>query len=120
MSTLEVSNLNDGTTTVATTYITNGSAKVWALRSSGGTPSLSGNFNVSSLVDAGTGDTNYNLTNALSNTNGAIAVSNGTSSNRRGIYSIYTTTSQIRTLVYSTSSSAIDDAVALIGTGDLA
>ena len=27
MSTLEVSNLNDGTTTVATTYITNGSAK---------------------------------------------------------------------------------------------
>ena len=28
MSTLEVSNLNDGTTTVGTTYITNGSSKV--------------------------------------------------------------------------------------------
>ena len=28
MSTLEVSNLNDGTTTVATTFVTNGSAKV--------------------------------------------------------------------------------------------
>ena len=27
MSTLEVSNLNDGTTTVGTTFITNGSAK---------------------------------------------------------------------------------------------
>ena len=120
MSTLNVSNITDGTTTVGTSYVVNGSTKVWALRSTGGTPSLSGSFNVSSLVDAGTGDTDYNLTNSLSDTNGAIAVSNRTSSNRRGIYSTYTTASEIRTLVYSTSGTAIDDSVALIGTGDLA
>ena len=30
MSTINVSNLNDGTTTVATTNLTNGSAKAWA------------------------------------------------------------------------------------------
>ena len=37
MSTLEVSNLNDGTTTVGTTYVTNGSAKVWAHYDNNGT-----------------------------------------------------------------------------------
>ena len=29
MSTLEVSNLNDGTTTLATTFVTNGSSKAY-------------------------------------------------------------------------------------------
>ena len=61
MSTLEVSNLNDGTTTVATTFVTNGSAKAWA-KFNGSSFSTSGDatFNITSLTDDGTGD--YTIT----------------------------------------------------------
>ena len=70
MSTLEVSNLNDGTTTVATTFVTNGSAKAWADIASAG--SLSDSFNVSSLGDDGTGDRSVNLTSAMGSVNFAV------------------------------------------------
>tara|TARA_Y100000996_G_scaffold344570_1_gene282341 strand:+ start:1759 stop:2109 length:351 start_codon:yes stop_codon:yes gene_type:complete len=70
MSTLEVSNLNDGTTTVATTYITNGSAKAWVAHSS--TPSINGSYNVASLTDNGTGNFDINLSNAMANANYSI------------------------------------------------
>ena len=55
MSTLEVSNLNDGTTTVGTTFITNGSAKVWVNFNGGGTIATRDSFNVSSLTDDAVG-----------------------------------------------------------------
>ena len=70
MSTLEVSNLNDGTTTVATTFVTNGSAKAWADIASAG--SLDDSFNVSSLGDDGTGDRSVNLTSAMGSVNFAV------------------------------------------------
>ena len=68
MSTLEVSNLNDGTTTVATTYITNGSAKVW-LYSPATSASISDSFNVSSIQDDNTGRQGVNYTSSLSSAN---------------------------------------------------
>jgi len=56
MSTLEVSNLNDGTTTVATTFINNGSAKATcACYHDSGTPTITDSTNVSSLTDDSTG-----------------------------------------------------------------
>jgi len=67
MSTLEVSNLNDGTTTVATTFVTNGSAKAWADIASAG--SLSDSFNVSTLTDVGSGDRSINLSSAMGSAN---------------------------------------------------
>ena len=69
MSTLEVSNLNDGTTTVATTYITNGSAKAYAHYDQV-TSSLTvrKTFNCSSLTDDGTGQVTTNYTSNLSDT----------------------------------------------------
>ena len=69
MSTLEVSNLNDGTTTVATTYITNGSAKAWANFNGTGTPAIRGSQNVSSLTDNAAGDYDINFTNNMANAN---------------------------------------------------
>ena len=66
MSTLEVSNLNDGTTTVATTFVTNGSAKVWCYLNGTGTIAIVDSFNTASLTDVGTGDYTVNLTNSLS------------------------------------------------------
>ncbi len=68
MSTLEVSNITDGTTTVATTYVTNGSAKAW-LYAPATVASISGSFNISSLDDDGTGTAGMNLTSSMSSAN---------------------------------------------------
>tara|TARA_Y100001938_G_scaffold140061_1_gene207760 strand:+ start:720 stop:1088 length:369 start_codon:yes stop_codon:yes gene_type:complete len=67
MSTLEVSNLNDGTTTLATTYVTNGSAKVWCNTNQVGTMTVQDSFNVSSIQDQGAGFNLHNFTSALTN-----------------------------------------------------
>ena len=75
MSTLEVSNLNDGTTTVATTFVTNGAIKarcVYALN----TPALTGSFNCSSLTDRATGRASVNLTSAMSNATYSLLATN--------------------------------------------
>jgi hypothetical protein len=66
MSTLEVSNLNDGTTTLATTYVTNGSSKVWINWNGITTTSIRDSLNVSSVTDNGTGDTTISYTSSLS------------------------------------------------------
>ena len=67
MSTLEVSNLNDGTTTLATTYVTNGSAKVWCNTNQVGTMAVQDSFNVSSIQDQGAGFNLHNFTSAMTN-----------------------------------------------------
>ena len=69
MSTLEVSNLNDGTTTVATTFVTNGSAKAWVNFNGGGTIAARDSFNVSSLTDHTTGQYSTNFANSMANAN---------------------------------------------------
>tara|TARA_B100002019_G_scaffold202596_1_gene175614 strand:+ start:5150 stop:5527 length:378 start_codon:yes stop_codon:yes gene_type:complete len=69
MSTINVSNLNDGTTTVATTYITNGSAKALFNYTESGSFSVAKSFNVASEVDNGNGDVSYTLTSAMSDAN---------------------------------------------------
>jgi hypothetical protein len=73
MSTLEVSNLNDGTTTLATTFVTNGSSKVWARVDQSG-QTLQDSYNVSSITDGGTGFTSLNLTSAFSSANWCVNV----------------------------------------------
>jgi len=65
MSTLEVSNLNDGTTTVATTYVTNGLAKNWCYWNGTGTLAITDSFNTSSVTDLGTGNYLVNVANAF-------------------------------------------------------
>ena len=65
MSTLTISNLNDGTTTVATTYITNGSAKSWINYKGTSTNAIMESLNMSSVTDNGTGDYTMTFSNAM-------------------------------------------------------
>ena len=65
MSTLNVSNITDGTDTVETGYVVNGSAKAWIKFIMAGTAAINNSLNVSSLVDAGTGDFDITVTNAF-------------------------------------------------------
>ena len=67
MSTLNVSNITDGTTTVGTGFVVNGSAKAWATFDQN-TPTIVDSINTSSLTDTATGKGDLNWTSAMSNT----------------------------------------------------
>ena len=67
MSTINVSNLNDGTTTVATTYVTNGSVKAWVNFNQQGPYATRDSFNVASLTDNATGDATMNFSSNMGN-----------------------------------------------------
>ena len=54
MSTLTISNLSDGTKTIATTNVTNGSAKAWSNFDQTGTQSFRDSLNFSSITDHAT------------------------------------------------------------------
>jgi len=69
MSTLNVSNLSDGTDTVATGYVINGSAKAWVNFDGTGTVAIRDSYNISSLIDFDTGGYTINFTNAFGNAN---------------------------------------------------
>ena len=65
MSTLNVSNITDGTTTVGTEYVVNGSAKAWVNFNGTGTAAIRDSLNMSSLTDNGTGSYTLTYTNNL-------------------------------------------------------
>lgn len=67
MSTLNVSNITDGTDTVETGYVLNGSAKAWVNLEQIGTQSIQDSFNTSSITDNDTGRTTPTWTSAMSN-----------------------------------------------------
>ena len=69
MSTLNVSNITNGTTTVDTGYVVNGSAKAWGNWNGVGTSSIRDSLNISSTTDNGTGDYTVGLTSAMGNAN---------------------------------------------------
>ena len=67
MSTIDVANITDGTDTVATGYVINGSAKAWINYYNHTSPTtIRKSFNVSSTTDVSTGKTTVNLTSAMS------------------------------------------------------
>ena len=67
MSTLNVSNITDGTDTVGTSYVLNGSAKMWANYKGTSTNAIRDSFNTSSVTDSGAGLYDFNFTNAFAN-----------------------------------------------------
>ena len=103
-----------------TTNLQQGLAKVWAYRDATTAATILDSFNVSSAVDEGVGDTDYNITNAMSNIFGAFGNGNANSASRRGLFTDYESTSKIRTLSYNSSDSSVDDSVTFINCGDLA
>ena len=90
--------------TVASTYVTNGVAKAWARFDTSTTTVLNDGFNVSTLTDLGTGNTQINLTNSMANTNYAVlglcqyqnntgqTIMEGPSDIATGTYELYTKT----------------------------
>jgi len=72
MSTLSVSNITDGTTTVGTGFVVNGSAKAWVNFNGSGSIAARGSLNFSSLADNGSGDYTITVSSALANTNYAV------------------------------------------------
>jgi len=65
MSTLNVSNITDGTDTVETGYVLNGSAKVWVNYNSSTSTFIRESLNVSGLTDEGTGLTTVAFTSSM-------------------------------------------------------
>jgi hypothetical protein len=71
--------ITDGTTSVATSFVTNGSAKVFSKTSADGT-SITKSFNVSSLVDTNTGQQTININSNMSDGDYIVQVGKHTSS----------------------------------------
>jgi|OM-RGC.v1.028077407 hypothetical protein len=65
MSTINVSNITDGTDTVGTSYVLNGSAKAWALIDGSATITVLSSSNVSSATDVQVGVYEANYTSSM-------------------------------------------------------
>ena len=65
MSTLSVSNITDGTTTVGTSYVVNGAAKQWVNFNGQNTATIRASLNTASILDVGVGDYRPNFTSAM-------------------------------------------------------
>jgi len=65
MSTLNVANVTDGTTSVPTGYVVNGSAKAWIQFNGINTVAISDSFNFSSVTDNGVGWFSPQFTNNM-------------------------------------------------------
>jgi len=70
MSTLNVANITDGTDTVETGYVVNGSAKAYGKvnQTASGHPLYSQSLNISSTSDSGAGQTSLSFTSSMSGT----------------------------------------------------
>lgn len=66
MSSLITSNISDGTTSVPTGYVVNGSAKAWVNFNGTGTIAARDSLNVSGLTDYGTGDYGISYSSSFS------------------------------------------------------
>jgi len=84
MSTIIASNISDGTTSVASTYVVNGSAKAW-VNFNGTVPSIRDSFNIASVSDFGTGDHQINISSAMGNANYSIVASCGPTAGNNNI-----------------------------------
>jgi hypothetical protein len=62
---VEATNISDGTTTLATGFVVNGSAKAWVNFDGTGTIAARDSLNLSSLTDNGTGNYTVNFSNAF-------------------------------------------------------
>ena len=123
MSTLNVSNISDGTTTVGTSYVVNGSAKAWVNFNGTGTIAARDSFNTSSLTDIGTGEYSQTFTSSMSNNGysltGGISESGVGGQARIVLGDGYTTTASL-ILSYNTTTRTDYQFIAATLNGDLA
>ena len=74
MSTIIATTLSNGSVSVPTATVVNGSAKAWMNLNGTGTIAIRDSFNVSSVTDNGSGAYTQNFTNALLNGNYSTSV----------------------------------------------
>lgn len=127
MSTLSVSNVSDGTTTVGTSYVVNGSAKAWINFNGTGTIATRDSFNHSSLTDHDVGKYSNTMASAMNNSNYSGSANGGDVGNRDcfalfpSTDSFTTTTHRVRTTPSNSPDGNHDASVVVISIhGDLA
>ena len=120
MSTLIVSNITDGTTTVGTSYVVNGSAKAYAMVNASGDTILGTSLNMSSVTDVTTGQRELNLTNSMSVVNSP-SVGGNQAGNIGDVYTkFYPDTSTLRLYLTSDTHVYADYEGSAVAFGDLA
>jgi len=107
-----------------TTNLQQGLAKCWLRADMNTENTIEDSFNTASISDAGTGNTSWNITNALANTNGIMSGATARTVNSKisgSAGSIAVTTSQftVRTTTAGSDSSA-DTEWGVVAHGDLA
>lgn len=120
MSTLNVTNISDGTNSTSTTNVVKGSAKAWVNFNGTGTVAIREAYNVSSIADNGVGLFTVNFTTAFADTNYQVSTSGYIDPNNTrklgvvGPYGSFNTPSG----AYSTGSINIACAIGDSGTGN--
>jgi hypothetical protein len=123
MSTIIASNISDGTTSVPSTYVVNGSAKAWVNFNGTGTIAARDSFNVASLTDNGVGRYDVNISNAFANANYVpnVTVGFAADTGRYGEVTNYTSSSEVEVGARNSSGTSVDNAgIAVAIHGDLA
>jgi hypothetical protein len=124
MSTLNVANISDGTDTVETGYVVNGSAKAWVNFNGTGTVAIQASMNVASLTDDGVGLYTVNLTGNMSSANYASTTgstrSTSSSADRAASGQHAVGSCFLNNRNTSTNTDYDDDQLSLVLTGDLA
>ena len=123
MSTLSVSNITDGTTTVGTSYVVNGSVKQWVNFNGQGTVAIRQSLNTASITDVGVGDYRPNFTSAMSTDTDPACVTGKTNSvsNSGNATTLYMfTASQMFLKTYEAGSVQDPSIVSAATFGDLA
>jgi hypothetical protein len=121
MSNLVVSNISDGTTSVGTGYVVNGSAKAWVTHEAATT--VQDSLNVSSLTDTATGKTAVNFSNSFGAKNYATSICQMRSSGSNSEYEdngIAGNASNVNVVFTSGTSFADTNHASIISIGELA
>ena len=122
MSTISAANISDGTDTVGTEYVVNGSAKAFCRGSSSG--NITHSFNISSLTDNGVGSYAYNTTNDYASdtsvTQTATAFGGSTNTRWAQVNTSFTNASTLAVLTRNSSGSAVDTGQSATSFGELA
>lgn len=110
---LQSATFSDGTVSVGSTYLTNGSSKAWANLNGVGTIALRDSFNLSSVTDSGVGLYDFTFTSAFSDANrsGQTDLANSTTDTMAqvGDSSLTPTASTMRTLGLNGGGTALKD-----------
>jgi len=104
---------------ISTSYVVNGSAKVWGTVNQVGTQAVLNSLNISSIADGGTGDTTYTFSTSFDANDYSSTCSAQNKNNFAGVDSTRSS-SAAKIFTYDYSGSAEDRVQYMMCVGDLA